>query len=342
MKTIYARYNRHRLPPYQIETSIVGVDGSRIVVKKALTTEAKNHIAAIRNGYELVRSHLKTGGLLLPRLEKFDDSSISFQYIEGQSFDQLLFEAFRTDDKPSFFRGIDDYCALLKASFGFEAPSALGNEIAGIFGITDKDDLGENSGWLPLALADAGFENIIMSGGACYLIDNEWVFPGKLPFDFVLFRSLFYFHRAKYFDLGIEKWIPFADLTGRYLAKPDLVERYLEMDEKFQAHVHGSERCYKYKDQYLKKRVSIQSLEQTIEHQRGVVRKYHDAILQDKAVINEMLNSFSWRIGRKITGALNCLCPENSLRRRIAECLVPVPKPMKKQRLPAGTGQPCR
>jgi len=334
MKTLYARYNRHRLPPFQIETSIVVGNGSCLVVKKALTGEAKSHIAAIHDGHELVRSHLRgvaanpsekklpclmTGAnLALPRLENFDGSSISFQYIEGKSLDQLLFEAFRADDKTSFFGIIDDYRALLKESFGVSPSADITAEISRIFGISSGDSFGENAGWLPLALVDAMFENIIMSGNSCYLIDNEWVFKGNLHFDFILFRSLFYFHKVKYFELGIERWLPFADLTARYCMRPSLVEKYTAMDEKFQSHVYGPERCFKYKDRYKKREIQVHALEQTIEHQREVVRKYHDAVLQDEATINEMLNSFSWRIGRKITGILGALCPKSWKERRYA------------------------
>jgi hypothetical protein len=322
MKTLYARYNRHRLPSFQIETSIVGLNGSRFVVKKALTDEAKSHIAAMRSGYELVQRHLKSDNLILPRLEKFDDFSVSFQYIEGQSLDQALFQSFRAGDQSSFFRNIDNYCALLKESFGLTAPSTIHPKLAEVFGVTDQDKWGENTGWLPLALVDAMFENIILSGRSYYLIDNEWVFDGKLPFDFILFRSLFYFHKVKYFELGIEKWIPFADLTAHYRIKPAQAEKYLAMDDKFQGYVYGAERCYTYKEHYKKRQISIHSLESTVAHQREVVRKYHDAILRNEATINEMRNSFSWRIGRKITGVLNHLCPENSLRRKIMKRLI--------------------
>lgn len=322
MNVVYARYNRHRLPPFQIETSILELNGAKTVIKKALTPAAGHHIQAIRSGYDLIQRNLNAGSLLLPRLTGFDGSSISFQYIEGESFDQLLFRAFRGKDKKDFLKTIDDYCALLKKAFRLIARPEISAKISAVFGITASDQLDNSGGWLPLAAIDAVFENIIISDQSYYLIDNEWVFEGAVPMAFVVFRSLFYFHQVKYFEIGIEKWIPFEELLERCQILPGQASRYREMDERFQAYVYGPERCYQYKDQYKKRQISVHQLEQTIDHQRTVVRKYHDAILQNERVINEMLNSFSWRLGRKITSALDFLCPLASRRRRIADRLV--------------------
>jgi hypothetical protein len=143
-----------------------------------------------------------------------------------------------------------------------------------------------------------------------------------VPFDFVVFRNLFYFHTVKYFEIGIEKWIPFEEILERYQIKPEPAGRYREMDEKFQGYVYGPERCYKYKEQYRKRQIFIHSLEQTIENQRAVVRKYHDAILLNERAIKEMTDSLSWRLGQKITGTLDNLCPAGSWRRRLAERLI--------------------
>lgn len=322
MNVIYARYNRHRLPPFQIETLIVEKNGAKTVIKKALTPEAAGHIQAIRSGYDLVQSNLNAGTLVLPCQTAFDASSISFQYIDGKSLDHLLFQSFRKKDKIAFLKIIDDYCALLKKSFQLVERPEISAKISEVFGVTDSEQLGNGNGWLPLAAIDAIFENIIVSGDKHYLIDNEWVFAGALPFDFVVFRSLFYFHKVKYFEIGIEQWVSFEELLEHCHVNSGSAKRYQEMDGSFQAYVYGPERCYKYKDHYKKRQISVHSLEQTIAHQRAVVRKYHDAILQNERTINEMINSFSWRIGRKITGVIDFVCPAGSCRRRVTDRLI--------------------
>jgi len=329
MNIIYARYNRHRLPPFQIETSIVELNGAKTVIKKALTPEAAGHIQAIRSGYDLIQSNLNAGTLALPCLTAFDASSISFQYIDGKSLDHLLFQSFRNKDKIIFFKITDDYCALLKKSFRIAERPEISSKISEIFGITASERLGNGNGWLSLAAIDAVFENIIVSGDKHYLIDNEWVFVGALPFDFVVFRSLFYFHKVKYFEIGIEKWIPFEELLEHCQINSESAKRYQEMDESFQAFVYGPERCYKYKEQYKKRQISVHSLERTVEHQRDVVRKYHGdivtmrgALAEKDRIINEIVNSFGWRLWRKIAGALDYLCPAGSRRRRAVDRLI--------------------
>ncbi|MDO9542074.1 MAG: hypothetical protein Q7J98_07095 [Kiritimatiellia bacterium] len=321
MNIVYARYNRHRLPPFQIETSIVDLNGVKTVIKKALTPEAGNHILAIRSGYDLVQRNLNAGSLVLPRLTGFDGSSVSFQYIEGKSFDRLLFQSFRDRDRASFFKIIDDYHALLKKAFRLVERPEINAKISAVFGIKAGDHP-DGSDWLPLAAIDAVFENIIVSGQSYYLIDNEWVFEGGVPLAFIVFRSLFYFHKVKYFEFGIEKWIKFEELLERCQILPEQASRYRAMDEWFQAYVYGPERCFRYKEQYKKREISVHQLEQTIAHQRAVVRKYHAAILQNERTINDIVNSFGWRLWQKIAFAINFLCPVGSRRRRIADRLI--------------------
>jgi hypothetical protein len=355
MNIVFARYNRHRLPPFQVETSIVASNGSRVVVKKALTPEAAAHIQAIRAGYDLLQRCLIDGNkvgrgvsaepsddlsaisprqmeprhLILPRLENCDASSIMFQYVEGQSLDQLLFLAFRARDRKAFFEIIDGYCALLKKAFKPAVDPRLEPKTQAVFGIKSAADAGNAPECLPVGVIDAMFENIIVSGNAHFLIDIEWVFEGALPLAFVVYRSLFYFHKVKYFEFGIEKWISFAELLQHAGIGPEQAQRYREMDESFQAYVYGPARCYKFKEQYKKRAIAVHALEQTIDHQRNVLRKYHNEIVGMRAVlaekdriINEIINSFGWRAWLKIARGINCLCPPGSLRRRLADRLL--------------------
>lgn len=319
MNVIYARYNRHRRPPFQIETSIGELNGAKTVVKKALTPAAAAHIRAVRSGYELVKGRLNAGGLELPRLIGFDDSSIVFQYISGVSFDQALFNSFRAGDRAGFLRIIDDYCALLKKSFRVAERPDINPQISAVFGINAADYPDNGKEWLPLAVIDAVFENIIISGNSRFLIDNEWVFEGGVPLAFIIYRSLFYFHCVKYSEIGIEKWIPFEELLGHCRILPEEAGRYRAMEEHFQAHVYGSERCYRYKESYKKEEVSLAQMEQTITCLR-------EALQQHQRVINEITGSFGWRLWRKIAGALDFLFPAGARRRRPLDSLLAILK----------------
>lgn len=337
MSVIYARYNRHRLPPFQIETSIVELNGSRAVIKKALTAEAAGHIRAISAGYDLIKSNLNDGSLLLPSRLALDHFTVSFEYVDGNSLDRLLFLSFRADDRQSFFKIIDDYCALLNKAFRSVVQPEISQKISEVFGVNPSEKPTDAVGWMPLAAIDAVFENIIISGNKHYLIDIEWVFAGALPIEFVVFRSLFYFHQVKYFEAGIEKWISFDELLGHCHISPEAAGRYREMDDCFQAYVYGPERCYKYKEHYKKRQISVHSLERTIENQRDVVRKYHDEMLKMRPAleekdrfIKEITNSFVWRFWLKIARAIDVLCPAGTRRRRLADRLIALLKARQK------------
>ena len=328
MNVIFARYNRHRLPQFQIETSIVALNGAKVVVKKALGRASEAHIRAISDGYDLVRGSLNPGGLLLPNRMAYETQAITFEYIEGESIDRILLDAFRAGDRDAFLAIIDAYRALVAKSFQPPARRTITPEITAVFGAPAADLPGEGP-WMPVAAIDAVFENIILSGNKHYLIDIEWVFPGALPMDFVLYRSLFYFHQVKYFELGIDKWIGFEELLARCRIKPEAAKLFREMDESFQSYVYGPERCYQFKENYLKRQVPLHSLEKTIEHQRDVVRKYHGEIVgmrgeiaERDRIIGEIVNSFGWRLWQKISRAIAFVCPSGSRRRRAFDRLL--------------------
>jgi len=159
------------------------------------------------------------------------------------------------------------------------------------------------------------FENILVDGDRHYLIDCEWVFAGCLPVSFVLFRSLFYFYE-KNKAFGLEAWIPLAAVLERFAILPETVRRYRAMDEAFQAHVFGRERCYRYKDRYAKYAHSVPALMETIEHQRQVVRDYHAEIENLRQMLRD---SVGWQLVQKAGRLTDKFCPPGTRRRRALE-----------------------
>jgi hypothetical protein len=130
------------------------------------------------------------------------------------------------------------------------------------------------------------------------------VFEGCLPVSFVLFRSLFYFYE-KNKAFGLEAWMPLPAVLDRVALAPETVRRYREMDEAFQAHVFGRERCYRYKDRYAKYARSVPSLLETIEHQRQV--------------IDVMQHSRGWQFVQKTGRLMDTHFPLGTRRRRVLE-----------------------
>ncbi len=318
MDFLYARYNRHRLPQFQLETSIWRDRDRKFVLKKALDPAASPHLLRLCEQAAPIRKSLQGGRLQLAGVAVIDRQTLRFEFVEGRSLDALLADAFRAQDQARFLGLIDDYLALLRSAFTTIPAPVLTAEMRQVFGLTSPAELEGLGPFLTPALVDIVFENILMDGDRYYLIDYEWVFEGCLPVSFVLFRSLFYFYE-KNKAFGLENWMPLADVLGRFALAPATVSRYREMDETFQAHVFGRERCYRYKDRYAKYAHSVPSLLETIEHQRQVVRDYHAEIEKTRQMLQ---NSLGWQLIQKTGRVVDACLPPNTRRRSVLECLL--------------------
>jgi len=311
MDLLYAKYNRHRLPPFQIETSIWRDRDRKFVLKKALCPDAVGHLQRLYEQAAPIRQSLHGDRLRLPEVTVIDEQTLRFDLVEGRSLDTLLVSAFLAQDKARFLGVITDYLALLNSAFATVPAPVFTESMRQVFGLASPAELEGLGPFLTPALVDLVFENILVDGETHYLIDHEWVFEGCLPVSFVLFRSLFYFYE-KNKAFGLEAWMSLSALLERFALAPETVRRYREMDEAFQAHVFGRERCYRYKDRYAKYAHSVPSLLETIEHQRQVVRDYHAKILQMQA-------SDGWQFVQKIGRRIDTYFPPGTRRRRRLE-----------------------
>ncbi|MBU4366910.1 MAG: hypothetical protein KKF10_07210 [Verrucomicrobia bacterium] len=311
MDLLYAKYNRHRLPPFQIETSIWRDRDRKFVLKKALASDAVGHLQRLHEQAAPIRHSLHGDRLRLPEVTVIDEQTLRFDFVEGRSLDALLVSAFLEQDKARFLGIIADYLALLNSAFATVPVPVLTEAMRQVFGLASLAELDGLGPFLTPALVDLVFENIIVDGDRHYLIDHEWVFEGCLPVSFVLFRSLFYFYE-KNEAFGLETWMPMSAVLDRFALSPETVRRYREMDEAFQAYVFGRERCYRYKDRYAKYAHSVPSLLETIEHQRQVLRDYHAKIMQMQA-------SVGWQFVQKTGRLMETHFPTGTRRRRVLE-----------------------
>lgn len=321
MELLYARYNRHRLPPFQIETSIWRDRDRKFVLKKALGSDAVPHLQRLHEQAAPIRHSLRGDRLRLPEVAVIDAQTLRFDFVEGRSLDALLVGAFREQDQARFLGIIADYLALLNSAFTTVPMPVFTEAMQQVFGLASPAELDGLGPFLTPALADLVFENILVAGEAHYLIDHEWVFEGCLPVSFVLFRSLFYFYE-KQKAYGLEAWMPLAAVLEHFALAPETVRRCREMDEAFQAYVFGRERCYRYKDRYAKYAHSVPSLMETIEHQRQVVREYHGEIEHLRQVIDVMQNSRGWQFVQKTGRLMDTHFPPGTRRRRALESIL--------------------
>ncbi|MDO9542352.1 MAG: hypothetical protein Q7J98_08520 [Kiritimatiellia bacterium] len=311
MELLYARYNRHRLPRFQVETSIWRDGGWKFVLKKALAPDAVAHLERLNAQTAPIRHSLRGDRLRLPEVTVIDKQTLRFDFVEGRSLDALLADAFRERDQARFLGIVGDYLALLNSAFATVSAPVWTEDMRQVFALASPAELEGLGPFLTPALADLVFENIIAADGRHYLIDHEWVFDGCLPVSFILFRSLFYFYE-KNKQFGLETWMPLSAALARFALAPETIRRYRAMDEAFQAHVFGRERCYRYKDRYAKYAHSVPSLLETIEHQRQVVRDYH-------AKTRKMQASNGWQFVMKAGRLRAKYFPPGTRRRRALE-----------------------
>lgn len=312
MQIVYARFNRHRLPPFQLATTIVQDGARRYVVKQALTPEARAHLAQLRQAQRLLAQRRAAPQVSIPALleDRCTPDSLALEYIDAPSLDQILWQAWRAGNKPAFLEALDGYRQLLAGAFGAQPRPVITPELRAIFGDDLADRLAERGPCSGVAFIDPVFENMLCRGADRVFIDNEWVLEGALPAAFAMYRSLFYFFRIKHAQSNLADFIAMEDALAHYHISAEDAAVYREMDERFQAHVFGRERCYAYLDRYAQyAHVSIASMEQTIAHQRQVVKDLHGQIAA-------MIHTPGWQMLEKLRRAAAWIAPAGSRRAR--------------------------
>lgn len=314
MEIIYSKFSTHRLECFQIATYIAKKDNNeKIVIKKALTPQSVEHIKKINSGYILLNQKLQNNNLILPNIYKYDNENIIFEYIEGKSLDEELFNCFLQDNKSEFLNLIDKYVWILKNSLLLYEKPNFSDDLYKIFKIEETSNFLKSK--LPSispATIDLIFENIMVNEGKYYFIDPEWIFEGALPYNYYLFRSLFYFYKVKYLEFEVDKWLPLCSLFEKYKITEFEQSFYNEMEENFQKYVFGQPKYFEYKEKYVQNINTIDGYEKQINH-------YKVLLTERELLLNNIFNSRSWKIIKKIESVINTICPTNSLRRKLLE-----------------------
>lgn len=209
---VYIKYNRTRLPKYQIKTEIRLREGKKYVVKSALKKEGIPHILGMYDGAKLIKNDSVT---VLEGSFK-NTGEINFPFIKGKSLSNLCEDCIKKDIN-GFIEGIKEY---LKK-------------------IVDEDALN----------LDAIFDNFIFDGEKFIAIDCEWIFDESM--DFIKDRELFIKYRAlhSFYQNNAEKiQNKFALTESDFMAKfgIDDIDGMDFIERRFQDYIHGD-----YQEVYL-------------------------------------------------------------------------------------------
>lgn len=222
---VYIKYNRTRLPKYQIKTEIRLSDDEKYVVKSALKKEGIPHILGMYDGAKRIKNDSVT---VLEGSFK-NDGEINFPFIKGKSLSNLCEECIKKDIN-GFIEGIKEY---LKK-------------------IVDEDALN----------LDAIFDNFIFDGETFIAIDCEWIFDESM--DFIKDRELFIKYRALHslYQNNAEKiQNKFALTESDFMASfcIDDIDGMDFIERRFQDYIHGDYQEV-YLDNYFVETVSRETL----------------------------------------------------------------------------------
>ena len=222
---VYIKYNRTRLPKYQIKTEIRLSDDKKYVVKSALKKEGIPHILGMYDGAKRIKNDSVT---VLEGSFK-NDGEINFPFIKGKSLSNLCEECIKKDIN-GFIEGIKEY---LKK-------------------IVDEDALN----------LDAIFDNFIFDGETFIAIDCEWIFDESM--DFIKDRKLFIKYRAlhSFYQNNAEKiQNKFALTESDFMASfcIDDIDGMDFIERRFQDYIHGDYQEV-YLDNYFVETVSHETL----------------------------------------------------------------------------------
>ncbi|AIQ14751.1 hypothetical protein [Paenibacillus durus] len=255
MKVIYSKYNRNRLPSFQIKTMIIEDATELYVEKYALTQAAYPHIKNIYNNYLVQQkqySHLHFAKAI-----QIGQSGLRFEYINGTTMDALLFESVLSKNPVLFLQYIKEYIDFLKGfNPEFKSEFRPSQEFRSIFGCTP---VFANVHCMHEANIDLTFDNIIRHDSKKVIIDYEWIFNTEVPLDYIVFRSInrFFWKYGEYLNGFMDLKDLFRELHIDYL------EEYEEMEHGFQAYVLGN-RQHGLGSQYIRTQVKVSDLQQEL------------------------------------------------------------------------------
>ena len=229
-ENVYIKYNRTRLPKYQIKTEIRIKDDKKYVVKSALKRESIPHILGMYDGKKRIKNDSVT---VLEGTFK-NAGEMNFPFVNGKSLSRLC-EDYIEKDINGFIEGVKEY---LKK-------------------IVDEDALN----------LDAIFDNFIFDGEKFIAIDCEWIFDESMDFIkdrelFIKYRALHIFYQNNADKIQNNFSLTETDFMARFgiddIDGMDFIER------SFQDYIHGDYQEV-YLDNYFVETISHETLNEGLE-----------------------------------------------------------------------------
>lgn len=227
-RLIYSKFSNERNSKYAIETSIVENDGARLVCKKPLYEEGKQHFENMKTAYWGLATMFPKGELAIQPYEKASDG-LRFPYVEGTDMESLLHDTYNSQGYEAVLRRIKEYFDMIKKYSSTEMFEKT-NEFVQMFGdfnFPQETKCGKFNN------LDYGFANVIVSENRQTLIDYEWTMDFPIPLEFLLYRALHYYVYTCPESVALVKNGIFEDLGF----DEENIEKYLKMEQNFQNYI---------------------------------------------------------------------------------------------------------
>jgi len=160
----YARFSNDRAPAYVISTEICEKESKKEVRKIPLTRLAQAHVQKMEETYHSLAPVYEKHGVKLNHC-RMDGTEAVFDYLDGNTLEELLDDCLERDDKEGFEQLFETYCTFVRAVHNEEKYNY-----------------------------DLIFSNFIIKDGIWNLIDYEWILEKEtaaMTADDMIKRSLY-------------------------------------------------------------------------------------------------------------------------------------------------------
>lgn len=170
----YVKFSNDRTDEFAICTQIVRTPQGRQVRKRPMTEAAQAHIRNMQAAYEELKRVYEGSGLKVNRFRREEEEAV-FEYLPGETLEQLLDECLDRQDEAGFRCLFERYCHLVrmqKDSHIYNLDFIFPNVIVGEDGwhLIDYEWTTENNG---KNRAEFSVENIICRALYCYGLGAE-------------------------------------------------------------------------------------------------------------------------------------------------------------------------
>jgi len=278
MKILYVKSNSERAKAFQLRTIVFEENGTRYVKKEAMVPEAVAHLKKMKESYDKLHEVIIDKRLKPVEIVAEDETSLTFEYIDGISFEQqyALAKREKSQKAEEVLAAYDDLLYNGFKTIPFEA-SHVTEEFKALFGDLDFSSFYGKPCYEHISNIDLILSNLIVKDETIYIIDYEWIFDINIPVAFTRFRTI---HEANDLYWEMENNFVFGSVVGE--------NGFLKVQKQYQhPRIDGLGDLREKEKSIRDLNLAIETKEKVIEDKEVHIRDMqtlHEKIIHDKDV----------------------------------------------------------